>query len=101
MKNDRLHHLCLALLLALGSAAASAAGPAPAAPAIDPPQWTTPDTTPQMHYRTSKKEAGAAYQEARQQCKKLHGEPARACNQEARTNFDQDMALAREKLQTR
>ncbi len=92
----KLSHLFLSLLLVAGSGAALAAG---AIPDKDPPQWHTEDTTPQMHYQTSRKEAGAAYQEARTECRTMRGAEASACNREARENYEKDMAAAKKLLQ--
>lgn len=92
-------HLCLSLLIIAGSGAALAAGPMRSMPDRDPPQWHTEDATPQMRYQTSKKEAGAAYEEARKECRSMHGAEAAACNREARSNFEKDMAEAKKKLQ--
>lgn len=90
--------IALSVLLALGSGTVMAAGNSRTMPDRDPPQWHTEDTSPQMHYQTSKKEAGAAYQEARNDCKKLHGIAASDCNKEARSNFENDMARAKQML---
>lgn len=96
----KLNHLCLSLLV-VASSSAFAAGPMRNMPDKDPPQWHTEDTTPQMRYQTSKKEAGAAYEEARKECKAMRGADASACNREARENYQQDLATAKSQLEPR
>ncbi len=93
-----LRHACLSLLIAAASGTALVAASAQTMPAKDPPQWHTEDTTPQMRYQTSKKEAGAALEEARKECRTLRGSEAAACNREARNNYEKDMAEARKQL---
>jgi hypothetical protein len=64
----------------------------------DPARWTIEDTTPQAHYQTLKKEAGAAYQEALAECKRQYGSEKAGCLREARTNFQVDMENAKKAL---
>jgi hypothetical protein len=96
----KLNHLCLSLLL-VASGSAFAAGPMRTMPDRDPPQWHTEDTTPQMRYQTSKKEAGAAYEEARRECRSMRGAEAKGCNREARENYQDDLATAKRQLERR
>ena len=81
----------------LGASNALAAGEA--APAIDPPRWHSEDTTPQARYQTAKKEAGAAYQEALNDCRSLLGAEKTACVKEAQATFAADMAEAKKLLE--
>ena len=62
----------------------------------DPPRWYQEDTTPHARFQTLKKEIGAAYQEALVECKKAERVARAACMQEARAQFEQDMAGARQ-----
>lgn len=62
----------------------------------DPARWYQEDTTPRARFQTLKKEAGAAYQEALAECKKVERTTRAACMQEARAIFKQDMTDAKQ-----
>jgi hypothetical protein len=64
----------------------------------DPARWFSEDMTPQGRYQTSKKEAGAAYQEMTAACKQTRGAERSACMKEATANFQSDMAAAKKLL---
>ncbi|GAB3384078.1 hypothetical protein [Massilia agri] len=61
----------------------------------DPARWYREDTTRQARLRTLQKEAGAALQEARNACKKGPSAERKSCEQEARANYQRDMAQAK------
>jgi delta 1-pyrroline-5-carboxylate dehydrogenase len=65
----------------------------------DPARWYQEDTTPRAHFQTSQKEAGAAYKEALDDCKReertARAERA-ACLRRAATQYDEAMAEARQ-----
>jgi hypothetical protein len=56
------------------------------------------DTTPRAHYNTSKKEANAAYNEALKECRSMGRAERSDCMKEAQTNLRNDLAQARETL---
>lgn len=64
----------------------------------DPARWYREDTTRQAQLRTLQKEAGAALQEARNACKKGPGAERKRCEQEARANYQRDMAQAKAQM---
>ena len=64
--------------------------------ASDPQRWYQEDMTPRARFQTLKKEAGAALQEAKIECKSAARAARAACMQEARSVFEQDMAAARQ-----
>ncbi|HEY5800323.1 MAG TPA: hypothetical protein VIT92_08875 [Burkholderiaceae bacterium] len=88
----------MATAVAIASSVALAQSRPQGAPVVDPPRWTTEDTTPEARYRTSKKEAGAAYQEALWECKKMAAGERGACLKQARDQYNLDLAEARTKL---
>lgn len=61
----------------------------------DPARWYREDATSQARLRTLQKEMGAALQEAKNACKKMPAAERNGCLQEARTNYQRDMAAAR------
>ena len=61
----------------------------------DPSRWYREDATSQARLRTLQKEMGAALQEAKNACKKMPAAERNACLQEARTNYQRDMAAAK------
>ena len=62
----------------------------------DPPRWYQEDLSPRGRFLTRKKDAGAALQEARLACKKAERAARAACAQQALSQFEQDMAAARQ-----
>ena len=64
----------------------------------DPARWHQEDATPQARLRTLHKELGAALQEAKNACKKTAAAERNACLQEARANYQRDMAQAKTML---
>ncbi len=66
---------------------------------IDPPQWKSIDDTPQERYRTARKEAGAAFEEARTACREMPVAERAACVAEARSLFTSDMDEAKRLLE--
>lgn len=66
----------------------------------DPSRWYQEDATPQARLRTLHKELGAALQEARNACKKVAAAERNACLQEARANYQRDMAQAKTPART-
>lgn len=59
----------------------------------DPLRWSVPDVTPQQQYKTSVKEAHAAYQEALKDCRASAG-----CKKAASDNLRNDLQQAKMKL---
>ncbi len=59
-------------------------------------RWYQENTTPRARMKSLKKEAGAAYQEARTECRAVARSMRAACLKEARTIFDQTMADAKQ-----
>lgn len=88
----------MAVAIAIASGVAIADSTPAGAPAVDPPRWHTPDTTPEARYKTMKKEAGAAYQEALWECKKMAAAERSACQKTARDQYNQDLAVARRRM---
>lgn len=64
----------------------------------DPARWYTEDSTAKAQSKTAQKEAGAAYQEALADCRKMRGADAKACMNEARDNYQNDVADAKKLL---
>jgi hypothetical protein len=62
----------------------------------DPVRWSVPDTTPQAQYKTSVKEAHAAYGEALKECRQTSA--TSACKQAAAANLRNDLQEAKLKL---
>jgi hypothetical protein len=86
--------LILAAAVALGCYGLSAKAQDPIEQSGDPARWYQPADTPQKKYETLKKEAGAALKEARDECRKAATD-RRACEAQARAQYDSDMQLAR------
>ncbi|QJR09194.1 hypothetical protein DSM104443_00231 [Usitatibacter rugosus] len=86
--------LFLAAAVAIGCYGLSAKAQDPAVQAGDPARWYQPADTPQKKFETLKKEAGAALKEARDECRKSATD-RRACEAQARAQYDSDMQLAR------
>lgn len=89
-------------LFAIGLAAAAlpafsqdAPGPQPS----DPARWYQPDVSANDHYRTAMKEAGAALNEAQQECRQLAQAERAACIREARERHRADVEAARARTQ--
>jgi hypothetical protein len=96
------YHTIIAIAVcALTMHAGWAQNPAPDSSAQpgDPARWYQEDTTPSARFQTLKKEAGAAYRESLNECKKVERATRTACMQEARTTFEQDMANAKQQAQ--
>ncbi len=90
----------LSMLFALtGAWSSTALGAREDPPLKDPPRWSTEDITPQARYQTAKKEAGAALEESRRECRSLTVPERNACMKEAQAQFVNDMAAARKELQ--
>ncbi len=79
--------------------AAFSCGTAIAQRLLDPPQWQSIDDTPQERYRTARKEAGAAFEEARAACREIPTAERDACVAEARSLFTSDMDEAKRLLE--
>lgn len=102
----RLAHAALALACCLGTMSVQAqdATPSPAMsgpPAAnqgpqptDPARWYVDDATAAAQLRTLHKEIGAALQEALKACKSGAAADRAACEKDARTTYQQDMANA-------
>jgi hypothetical protein len=88
----------MATAIAIASSVALADSTPAGAPKIDPPRWSMEDTTPEARYRTMKKEAGAAYQEALWDCKKMAASERSACQKAARDQYNQDLTVARRRM---
>jgi hypothetical protein len=61
-------------------------------------QQTVEDMTPRGQYNISKKEDNAAYKDAVTACKSMKEGDKSACMKEAQTNFHNDMAQAKQTL---
>lgn len=64
-----------------------------------PARWYQPDLTPQARFANSKKEAEAAYKEAKTACKELVKAEQKQCLSEAQSQRIDDIALARKTMQ--
>lgn len=62
----------------------------------DPVRWYQPDDTPEKKYRTAMKEAAAAKAEALKECRA--SAQAKACEAEARRQYEFEVQRAREHL---
>jgi hypothetical protein len=60
----------------------------------DPARWYRDDATRQARLRTLQKEIGAAYEEAKNACRKDAAAGRGACLKEARANYEQEMKNA-------
>lgn len=94
----RLNALVVSSLIGAAGILPASAAAAGDALGKDPVRWTTEDTTPQARYRSARKEAGAALQEAITECKRAPGPDRAVCAKEARERFAQDMAEAKQLL---
>jgi hypothetical protein len=94
---QRKHILAVSLLVASMSGLTAFAGDAEPTDK-DVARWSTPDTTPQQRYETSKKEAIAAYQQALGDCRALSGKEKSECTREAKSSYEQDLAGAKKQL---
>jgi uncharacterized glyoxalase superfamily metalloenzyme YdcJ len=65
----------------------------------DPQRWYQEQPTSEDYYKTLKKEAGAAYDEAVIACKRGAGANRAACMQEAHKTLAQDLIDAKAKSQ--
>jgi hypothetical protein len=65
----------------------------------DPTRWYQQDSTPHDYYLTLKKEAEAAYQEAKASCQTLNSAARPACLKDAQAQYKQDLADAKLKEQ--
>ncbi|HVK55480.1 MAG TPA: hypothetical protein VM532_10685 [Burkholderiales bacterium] len=70
----------------------------PAVEEKDPTAWYQEDLTPKAQYETAKKEAGAAYREALNDCREKRGAEKTACVKEAKAVYTQDLAEAKKLL---
>jgi hypothetical protein len=61
----------------------------------DPPRWYRADNDLSAQMRSRRKEIAAGLQEALGACRKLASSERRACQQEARTTYQQEMAALR------
>ena len=68
------------------------------AQAGDPARWYLENTTPRERFDTSKKEAGAAYRQAKSNCKKASKTARAECMQNARNTYGRDMIDARQEI---
>ncbi|ANY16082.1 hypothetical protein [Bordetella pseudohinzii] len=77
-----------------GGSAAPGGQPAPAPVTLpgDPPQWQREDRTPAEKKRTARKEADAAYAEARKACRAQPPAERKACEAGARKQYQDDLA---------
>jgi hypothetical protein len=62
----------------------------------DPARWTQEDTTPEARFKTAKKEAGAALQEALVECRKLALAEQGDCMAQARGLYQTELGAAKE-----
>jgi hypothetical protein len=62
----------------------------------DPARWAQEDTTPEARFKTAKKEAGAALQEAQAECRKLAPAAQTDCMAQARGLYQTDLETAKE-----
>jgi hypothetical protein len=85
-----------AAALALASLGAFAQANDSSQQAGDPPRWYVPADTPAKKYATLMKEAGAALQEARIECRQLPGPAAERsrCEADARAQYEEDKRRA-------
>ena len=60
----------------------------------DPARWYVEDMTPQAKAATLRKEAGAALQEAKSECKRMAANGRNACMRDATAIYQADMAAA-------
>lgn len=63
----------------------------------DPARWYEENTTPTAVFRNSKKEDQAALKDAVVLCKELRRPEQASCLKAARSNYEQDLASARER----
>ncbi|APV48930.1 hypothetical protein BWI17_04060 [Betaproteobacteria bacterium GR16-43] len=87
---------CATATIAFASLAAYAEASDPGPQAGDPPRWYVPADTPAKKYATLMKEAGAALQEARIECRQLYGSAAERsrCEADARAQYEADKRRA-------
>jgi hypothetical protein len=64
--------------------------------ASDPARWYKADATPAQRLATSQKEASAAYAQALQECKSMKGTERSRCQTDAKTNYNNDLAAAKQ-----
>jgi outer membrane biosynthesis protein TonB len=58
----------------------------------DPARWNQPDASAAERLRTQRKEAAAAYEEAKMGCREEPSEGRRRCMKEAKAAYDKDLA---------
>lgn len=58
----------------------------------DPARWNKPDATAEQRLRTLRKEAAAAYQEAKVACREEPTGTRKRCMDEARSTYEKDLA---------
>jgi hypothetical protein len=68
------------------------------APASDPPRWYQEDLTPAGRLATLKKEAGAALQEAKAECRRAPANQRSECLRQAHAAYAHDMAFANQQI---
>lgn len=90
----------VALALATASLGFTAQAEDPAVLPTDPPRWSVPAETPAQKYALAMKEAGAALDESRKQCRAASSAPAerKACEDEAREQWRREVREARRHL---
>lgn len=89
------------VMIAAASFGAAAGSQEAEAPAADPPRWSVPADSPAQKYAVAKQEAGAALNEAIQECRAMHRSASaerRACEQEAREQWRREMQEARHRF---
>jgi hypothetical protein len=85
---------CIFMLVSCGAVCATANAAGDATPK-DEARWSQEDVTPQARYRTLQKEAAAAYRENTSQCKSLAGAERASCLNEAKSNYQKELADAK------
>ena len=90
----------VAISLAAASFAIAANAAEAGAPEVDPPRWSVPADTPAQKYAVAVKEAGAALEEARKECRAMHAaaNERKACEADAREQWKREMSEARRHL---
>lgn len=96
---NRLHQVtCATFILCASQFCWAQSAPGIAEPG-DPVRWYQQDSTPHDYYLTLKKEAEAAYQEAKVSCQAGDRVSRSACLKDAQAQFKQDMRDAKDKEQ--
>lgn len=61
----------------------------------DPVQWHQEDATPEARYQTARKEAGAAFEEQKKECRTQAASVRQQCMKEARQQWKTDLERAK------